>query len=308
MKQVRKTSLRERSRGICYYNHGTKHLARLLVSLYSLRRHYSGPVTVLDTGESGGLVERIAGARGLGADVQTIPHEALRRNSCYVAKAGLWRHSPYSTTVLLDADTVVARDPAGLFCLVEASDSGGVVVTRFSDWVTTGSIVRGRIERWRGVRCPADNRGMLKSLSADELVEASLEAPHAAINTGVICWAQEARGFLRDWERLTRAGWRCPLTDELAAQNLIRRYRHTLVDDRYNCSPIYGVNKSRAVIWHAHGSKHCQRADERGQEGHKIWWPVFAEVWRVNLAGVQQWAPAGDGALAHCLASGMAAA
>lgn len=301
MKQVRKTSLAGRSRGFCYFNHGTKHLARLLVSLASLRRHYGGPVAVLDTGESGGLVERIAGARGLGAELVRIPFEALRRNSCYVAKAGLWRHSPYATTVLLDADTVVARDPAGLFGLVEASESGGVVVTRFSDWVTTGPIVRGRIERWRGVRCPADNRGLLKSISADELVAASLDAPHAAINTGVVGFCREARGFLRDWERLTRAGWRCPLTDEISCQLLLRKYRHTLVGDEFNCSPLFGKRKSQAVIWHAHGHK------EFREEALPIWWPVIKECWDQNVGGYREWARETDERLATFLDTAKAA-
>lgn len=301
MRGVRRNTIGKRTRGVCYYNHGTKHLARLLVSLRSLRRHHTGPVQILDTGESGGIVQRIA--TRLEADVTTIPHEALRRHSCYVAKAGLWRHSPFWTTLLLDADTLVAGSIEPLFNLLEGPESGNILVTRFSNWITTGDIMRGRIERWRGIWCPSVSRESLKSIKADELVEASLAEPHGAINTGVVGWCHEATGILRDWERLTRTGWKLPITDELALQLLLRRYRHTMVDDRYNCSPIYGQNRQRAVIWHQHGSKHVERADGRGREGHAIWWPEFCAAWRSNLAGLRSWAPAGDDALTHALAT-----
>lgn len=284
----------DRTHGILYYNHGQKCLARLVVSCYTLRQHYGGPVTVLDTGESGGLLDRIAADERLGLEVRRVPFEVLRRHSCYVAKAGLWEHSPYGTTILLDSDTVVARDPAGLWGAVEAPGSGGVVVTQFSDWVTTGQMIRGRIEKWRGVVVPGQHGNEHDQIRADELVERCLAWSWPALNTGLIGWSQEGLGFLRDWKRLTRAGWRCPFTDELAAQLLARRYRHTVLGDEWNCSPIYGQNRHKAVIWHLHGSKHVAREGGRGQQGHAIWWPAFLACWRENVGHVRDWAPAGD--------------
>lgn len=296
---------RHQSRGIVYFNRGTKHLARLTTSLWSLRRMptYDGAVTILDSGQSGGIIEKIASDGRLECDVVRVQVEQLRRNTCYVAKAKLWRSSPYETTIFLDADTLVMGDPSSLFEIVRRDSSGGVAVTHFADWVTTGDIIRGRIEKWRGVRCRGNDERFERNIDVARLVNKSLEAPRAAINTGVMAWHDElARGFLRDWERLTAAGSACPFTDELAAQLLIRTHKHTLVDDRYNCSPIYGKMKREAIVWHAHGGKHLKRADGRGEQGHAIWLPWIVDAWRENVGRIQEWASgSGDDALTNNL-------
>lgn len=287
-------------RGICYFNHHTKHLARLAFSLWSLRTiaKHTGPVAILDSGHSGGIVDAIASDERLNASVIPVEVDQRRRNTAYVAKAGLWKSSPFGTTLFLDADTLAVRDPSPLFELCEDPVSGGLVVTRFANWETTGEIVRGRIERWRGVNVKADDGTYSKSISAADLVRRSLDAPHAAINTGVVAWTVRAFAFLNDWERLTRCGAHLPFTDELAAQLLIRKHRHTLTSDRFNCSPIYGREKDEAVIWHAHGSKHLERPDGRGGLGDAIWRPVVLDAWRANAGGIRDWAPAGDEVLA----------
>lgn len=262
---------------------------------------YDGPVTILDSGHSSGIIEKIASDERLEIDVERIDVKQLRKNTCYVAKSRLWRWTPYQTTILLDADTIVEKDPAKLFDLAESRGSGGVVVTHFSNWETTGDIIRGRIERWRDIHVKSNDREFQRSISGLELVDASLSFPHAAINTGVMAWLAEAGAFLRDWERLTEAGAELPFTDELSAQLLIRRHNHTLVGDRFNCSPIYGHERRNVTIWHAHGSKHLRRADGRGGEGHAIWWPWVVDAWRENAGRIREWAPAGDDAFAFNL-------
>lgn len=262
-------------RGVIYFNLGVKCCVRLLVSLHSLRKHYDGPVTILCADDEGKeICDRVATACGAG--VVVIPIQYRKKNTAYTTKAGLWKFSKYETTLLLDSDTVVAGDISPLFDFAEKS---GLVVTRFADWVSTGKLIRGRLEKWHGVRWDG----------LDDLLKASLEAPRAAINTGVVCWSNDlASDFLRDWESLTIAGWRCPFGDELAAQLLIRKHEHTLVSDSFNCSPIYGTNKDKARIWHAHGSK------EWRPEAQPIWRPLIEEVWQQNAADVRSWMPNAD--------------
>lgn len=265
------------SRGVCYFNLNTKCLVRLLVSLHSLRKHYSGSVTILNGGGDEGICDRIG--RACGADVLSIPIVQRRKHTAYTTKAGLWKFSPYETTLLIDSDTVVAGKVEPLLELGEKSP--GIVVTRFADWISTGRCMSGRISKWRGVKCDG--------IDVEQLIDDSLDAPHAAINTGVVCWDKTyGREFLQDWDRLTVAGWLCPFGDELAAQILLRKHRHTLVDDRFNCSPLYGTNKSKAVIWHFHGHK------ERRPEALPYWNPPFQDVWRNNIAGVREWISAED--------------
>ncbi len=284
--------------GILYFNHGTKHLARLLVSLRTLRKHWSGAVTVLDTGESNGIVDKVCEA--FGAELKQIPFVARRRHSCYCMKSSLWRHSPYDETILVDADTIFEASPAPLLSILATSLNPGFVVTRFSDWVTTGEIISSRIEQWHGIIArPAGG----KRIVADDLIKASLAIPHGAINTGVVGWRKDAATLptLKAWEALTHAGWRCSLTDELAAQLILRIYRHTMVSDRYNFSCLYGKEQDRVVIRHFHGNK-CLRA-----ECSHLWLPHYNAAVQENQAGIADWQPAGDPALTDYLAGHHAA-
>lgn len=267
------------SRGIVYFSLGTKHVARLAVSLLSLRKVYSGNICVLNAGGDNGIVERITRDARIGADMRHISIARYRRHSAYVAKASLWRESPYEATLYLDADTIVARNPSQLLDWCSADDMPGFVVTRFAQWTTQGSIVSGRIRQWESVD--------------PQLVAKSLDAPHAAINTGVVAWSrQKAGAVLRAWEQLSREGWRCSFTDELAAQLLIRQYKHTLVADMYNCSPIYGQCKDNAVIWHMHGGKSTR------PEALPIFLPWLRETARLNVGGFREWAVETDQRLA----------
>lgn len=279
------------SRGVIFFNHGTKHCARLAVAVASLRQHFDGPIVILDTGESGGVAEQIAGDSRLQIELRQIPFVARRRNSCYCMKSSLWRHSPFDVTIMLDADTLTAGSIRPLFEVAANPSESGFVVTRFSDWITTGNIIRSRILRWRGVQVVGSTQ---PAIDVDRLIAKSLERPHAAINTGVLAWRKGAR-ILGPWETLTDAGDRTPFTDELSAQLLIREHGHTLVSDRWNCSPIYGAEKDKAIIWHFHGNKQTR------PEALPIWWPKFAAAWDANICALRNWAPAGDERLAEAM-------
>jgi hypothetical protein len=270
--------------GICYFSLNTKHLVRLVVSLWSLRQHYRGPVTILDAGGSDGITEKIAADARLAVERKAITIRQFRRHSAYCAKASLWRESPYENTILLDCDTLILRPLDGLIAIVENERLHPFFVTRFSDWRTDGKIVGGRIQQWEKVTCDG--------LDVPRLVRDSLREPHAAINTGVTCWRKyDAQDVLIDWENLTLAGWRCSFTDELAAQLLLREHKHTLLSDRYNCSVLFGREKEHEVIRHHHGSKHLRPED--GQ----LWHSAYANCLAENVAGIRDWTPAGDPAL-----------
>lgn len=256
-------------RGVIFFNHNTKYLLRLLVSLYSLRAHSSLPAVILDTGapEAEDVLRQIAGDHRLLADVRKIPMRLLRRNSCYVRKASLWRDSPFEQTLLVDSDTLFLADPQALLDSLESAP-GGIVFTAFSDWKTTGRTIAGRIERWREI--------------APELVKASLEKTYKAINTGVVAWARGSE-FLPEWESLTSAGWRCPFTDELAAQLLLRAVPHGLAGQEWNSSVLYGLRDVPPKIVHYHGDKHL-----RPEDGGR-WVRAHQEAMAANAGNVAAW-------------------
>jgi hypothetical protein len=282
---------REFTRGICYFNHGTKCLVRLAVSLFSLRKVYSGPVAVLDAGESDGIAERIARDERLagvgGTLLKAVPIYQQPKHSAVCAKPTLWRHSPFDVSLLLDSDTAVAGDPSLLLDLAEDPSGPGILFTRFSNWTTHREEVAWRLRRWRGVRCDRVNvAGLLRKAT---------ECPRPALNAGVVAWRRDA-AMLPMWEQLTKAGWRCSLPEELAAQLLAAVYPYVLVDDRYNCSPIHGQNREKVCIWHFHGNRQCQ------PEALPIWWPLYQECLELNIGGIREWTPAGDKRLAEHLA------
>lgn len=274
------------SQGVCFFNHGTKHIARLVVAIRSLRKHYDGPVCVLDTGsaESREVMQWLGDdCDELNASVAIFKMQQLRRNSCYCAKPGLWRHSPFARTLLVDSDTLFLRSPEPLFAELDPPSAGGFVVTRFSDWQTTGRIISGRLEKWRGVKCDG--------IDCDKIVEYLQHEHWPAINTGVVAWDREnpvARETLELWERLTLAGWRNPWTDELAAQILIAKRRHFAASEIWNSSVLYARDRENAAIVHHHGGKSL-----RPEDGGR-WIAAYRECCEQNIAGIREWGPATD--------------
>jgi len=270
--------------GILFFNHGRKHLERLLVSLWSLRKHWQGPAILVDTDSAGSrdVVAALAADARLAVKVIRVPFQERPKNSCYVMKSGLWRHSPFDITLQIDSDTAFAGSPQPLFDLLAVDDKNAdLIVTQFSDWVTTGPTIRGRLNRWRDVVCPARNEWE-STIDIQRQLKRSLATDWPAINTGVVGYRGEP-DFLTDWERVSIAGWKCPFTDELAAQLLVRQHPHLVLGDRWNCSPIHGREKADAVIWHFHGGK------ERRPEAAPIWEPLREECERKDVGGVREW-------------------
>lgn len=282
--------------GVIYFNVGTKCLARLVTSLYSLRQHWHGPVSVMNGGMDGGIVERICRDERILAEHRAAAIVHRRKNTAYAAKPAIMRQSPYSVTVFLDADTLVVGGLEELFAKVAGEEatlgvSPGVVLTAFSNWISTGPLIRRRIESMARTSEEAARLGTI-----------ALSSPHAAVNTGVVAFRREDP-FLHYWERITEFGWNVFIADEMAAQLLTAdpaKYPHILVDDRWNASPMYhGCEAGDVRVWHFHGDKHCVRPGGKGAAGHRLWWPAFAEVWAEDVGGVREWCrqAAGDKAL-----------
>lgn len=281
--------------GAIFFNHGQGHCARLLASLFSLRKlHPNLPACILDTGYSEGVIEKIASDNRLAASVKPIKFVQRRRNSCYCQKASLWRDSPFENFLFLDSDTLIVRDISPLLTEVERPSNAPLLVTQFADWTTYTKVIKLRIERWDGVKA--------EGIRVDRLIHASFSEPRPAINTGIFgVRTREAGNILSAWERLTHAGWRLPWTDEIACQIIVRQFHHAVAPSCWNASPIYYKGSEPARIYHAHGAKALLRPDGRGSEGDRIWSPFFAEAFAENIGGIREWAPAQDDALAHNL-------
>ncbi len=243
------------------------------MSLASLRRHYSGPVTILSDGEdSHALCGRIAGV--LGADLKAwTPDIPPGRHSTYLAKTLYHTATPYEVTVCLDNDTLIV---GGIDELFDFAADAGFAVAQLADWRSNGSAIGKRIRAW--------------SDWLPELIEPAL-AFGPAINCGVVAFHRDAP-LLRDWYRHALPGRDTFIPDEVCCQMLLPRYPHTILDGRWNRSCKHDdPSQPDTRIIHYHGRKHCRTG--LPYNGAR-WMAAFDEAMDRNLAGIREWSPAGD--------------
>jgi hypothetical protein len=260
-----------RRRGVCYLFCGVSFAERILTSIYSLRRHYPGPVLVFVTDDDSAAVAKLwAADRRLGIDLRRQKLWDCPRHRPYVTKTLLPIWTPFKETVFLDGDTVVAGPIDFLF-------GYDLTLTQFADWQTQGSIIAGRVKRWRGI-----------SPAIDALVDRQLSASYPAINTGVFAFHRNLIE-LKAWHEIAAAGHDRDMTDELAMQLLAPEIPSVrILLDAWNCSPIYGVAKQKPAevkVWHFHGDKHLRR-----ESGREIWEPVFRAALAESVGRLADWA------------------
>lgn len=239
--------------GCLYFNHGERCLVRLLVSLHSLRKHYSGPVAIAAEGNPPDWFRSIV------AELKAEIIEASASGEYgLVKKSRIWRITPFEHTLFLDADTLI-RAPVDE--LLQKVQEFGCVQTRFNDWHTNRGRMRRRIEPWRKVD--------------GSLVEAAI-AYGKAINTGVQGWSRN-HPILPAYQDLTERGLKVKgigrkVLDEIAMQLLLPKYPHYLAGSEWNCGCAHG-DGSKAKIIHYHGHKHCRE----GANGD-LWKAEFWEL------------------------------
>ncbi|MDX1964958.1 MAG: hypothetical protein SFX18_17555 [Pirellulales bacterium] len=268
------------NRGVLYLLTGIKHAVRLAVSIASLRRYFAGPVTIMSTQpESHALVGLFTKDHRLNVSQLQIPHVQREKNSAFLTKVAMLPHTPYETSLFLDADTLVTGSIEPLF---EAAEDSGFATTQFSKWVTSGRKMQGRIRSWFDVPQTLFSREEFHRL----LLENLQGLP--AINCGVHAY-RRGIPLLQSWWSLVDAGWDRFICDEVALQILLPRFPHRILDHRFNFSPRYGPPEEDARIWHFHGGKHLSP----GLAAEK-WLPALQTVWHENIADIQAWYPAQD--------------
>ncbi len=258
-------------RGVLYLLEGTKLAARLVVSLWSLRKHYDGPAAIVSADPSAAeLCELIARDPELCVShIQVNPSSEISRHRGFVLKTLVNRFTPFGITAFLDCDTLVRGQIDELFALPTPEH---IVVTQFCDWGTNRGVVRHRIRAWADLQ--------------PELITPALEFGRA-VNTGVFSFTPRTRVF-DSWYRIALTGQDRFIPDEIALQLLLPRFPCAMLDQRYNCSARFG-NPGDPVtrIVHYHGRKHV------GVYGG-LWIRTYEEVVSRNVAGIQDWTPAAD--------------
>jgi len=223
-------------RGVIYLNQGEKCMVRLLVSMHSLRKHYTGPLALIAVGrQEPWFLECV---RKLGADIISVKEDGIPP---LVRKARLHEHTPYDTTMFIDADTLITNKIDDYFAKIEEHT---FCTGEFAGWQTSGRTIGKRIKSFAPV-CPT-------------YVDAAL-AYGKATNTGIFGFTRDA-AILPEWKTLTERAWRnsCSrIPDEVACQLLLPRYRHWLAPVCWGVSVKFGTPEAEMRIVHYHGRKHC---------------------------------------------------
>jgi hypothetical protein len=213
-------------RGCVFFNFGSAYALRLLVAIHSLRRHYSGPITVfaVPNQDSDALKAEL---RKL--DVTTTWLDALTKSA---DRHMLFLHSPYRTTLSCDSDLIFLSpiDP-----LWEELEQKGVLVTRFyaAPYGIDGTPERpgGRMSMLPGIR----------ELIGDELYAGAarrITRDESDVNIGVLgISSPKGDGFLEDLATLIERGRNQSiiLLDEFAVLALLDRHEHFLAEEIWNC-------------------------------------------------------------------------
>lgn len=211
-------------RGVMYVVYGEDYVLPCLVSLWSLRKYWAGPVTIWTDqqlpSDDKSTVRKLEPHLGVG-------------HPGYCAKSRVINESPYDATLYLDCDTLVCGDPTSLF--VSEGDPT-IRLVQHADWTVRSSV------SWSHVEYVA-SCGFVHPDRKRRLWDANLPA----INSGVFACSKACR-LGEDWVAATAAmGNRHG--DEMAMQFLMLDYPHSVVGEEYNCLPMW-TKRQDAVIWH----------------------------------------------------------
>lgn len=282
----------KKGRGVLYMMTGDKHCVHLVVSVYALRTFYGGPICIAAGDDKGEELAQMMAKDWRLRPIRVIRWNAPTRRTAgkgsgvqYMNKCAMLNLTPFEQTVFIDADTLpVAAFP-------ELWPEGNEVrLTQFAQWTTETNKIRRRVntDDWRQ--------------AAPELVDRQLAHAYPALNTGVIGFPDSAGPFFETWAELTAKNI-CFMCDELAAQLMFLDFPHLVLDDRWNCSPIYswdekpgadgqGTRRADARIYHGHGFKFT-----KSQWGRRLWFPWVRAALDFNIAGIAGWFPGADGKL-----------
>lgn len=213
-------------RGCIFFNYGGVYALRLLVALHSLRKFYSGPISVF-------LIEDDF-SHELASDLSRLDAAVLRIR--YLSKSydrhRMFLTSPYRTTLAFDSDLVFCSsiDP-----MWEPLERMGLLVTRFypAPYGIEGTPERpgGRVALINGIRHLIDDDTYAKALRR-------VTVEQQDVNIGVMGISRpRGNAFLSDYSEHMERGRMGPvaLLDEMLVVALLSRHRHCLADEFWNC-------------------------------------------------------------------------
>jgi len=257
--------------GIVYQLSGLWTAELCVVSLWSLRQHYHGPVSLFIADDCRVIGQAVESDKRL--DVELLPTQLPEggRRPHWVAKTFTYLLSPYDYTVYIDSDTIVLADPSPLFghlVLPKCAD------LRILDDHQYPKSVRAQFRKFR-------KHGPVMSDMIDRCYKANLYI----VNNGVM-------GFAKDHPLLYELHHLCiglkdeQMHDEIAIQLCLPRYDDVRwVGGEWNALVAYEKKWADRKIAHYHHKYYATLA-----RGRETWLPHLRAAMEANVAGIRDWA------------------
>jgi len=271
-------------RRVIYLMSGQPHLPYLVTSLWTLRRHWQGPVTVAAWPESIGLVRWIAADPRLNVEAVERQPAYRGKNDQFLDKMKLAQSMNGTADVVLylDADTTIH---GSLELLFKGAEYCGFCATQFCDWTTQNPIVQNRVKRLLGMNNIPQGP-----------VEYALGSRWPSVNGGV--WAaRPSSPVFDDWYRQTMVARSIFIADETVLHALQTVFvpiqkMTTLLGGAWNCSPMekfqpMGLPDDLVVVRHFHGDSAVRPS--KSEKGWRLWSSVFRECLYDNVGRCREW-------------------
>lgn len=267
-------------KSVCFLMSGTAHLPYLVVSLYSLRRFWSGKIEVHAWPESFDLAQAIGQDPRLDAEVILREPTYRGRNCQFFDKIKLMRTlDSKSPHLYLDADTKVCGK------LDELLDRArvGFCATQFCNWHSNEGAPRNRIHALLG-----------RESITQSSVEICLKYPMPSLNGGVFAAMPNCQP-LKVWEEWTQAVLDIFIADETVLHPLQVEFStlgsfDVALGGKWNCSPKYQpsyLHDDDVVIRHFHGDSCCRL--QKSQKGVDQWYPMYRRCLEYDIGSMKQW-------------------
>lgn len=252
------------TQGIVYLLCGMSAAERLAVSIYTLRNHWDGSVTILTaTEEEEQLARRIA--NDLSCRVLRI--RELDRHAM-LAKTLVPDWTPYEETLFLDADTVVIGKMDEMF-------GAPLTLTQFAKWESNKRLPKKWISVWKEY---------IKREDFLDMIQVQLDHAYPAINTGAFAFRRDNANLVL-WKTLAGLFPTARMVDETSMQILTSAIPHRIMDDRFNNSVARGHATMDVRMIHFHGRKHCGQ-----RKGTEIWKESFRKAMEADIGSLKEWA------------------
>lgn len=279
--------------GLLFWMTGAGHAAHLATNLFHLKtvlefKHRVAVVTSDDAANS--ILKAICKTEDWIEHIhRPLEKAGSGKGGHYANKTRLIDLTPFKNrTVFCDADTLIV-DHRVARMLPPNPYTPEVMLTQFVDWVTTGSMMRRRIEKWRNIE-------------GCQNVSAMISNPYPAINTGVMGFSKLSKAFFKEWNRVTLRKI-CFMCDELAAQIIFPNFPHRVRRHQYNASVVFSrfTNEEgdEPIVWHGHGFKFV-----KSRAGRQLWLPIFWRCCEANFGDCTRWLPETSKKVMQCVTQG----